>query len=54
MGMAPEEISLEFSNLTLAQVNAALAYYHANKKEIEDDIAAEVADTVQWEQRLAG
>lgn len=53
MGMAPEEIALEFPNLTLGQVHAALAYYHANKREIEDDIAAEESASAQWEQRLA-
>ncbi|MGD0500094.1 MAG: DUF433 domain-containing protein [Bryobacteraceae bacterium] len=41
MGMVPEEIALEYPHLTLAQVHAALAYYHANREEIEADIARE-------------
>lgn len=39
-GMSPEEIAAEFPHLTLAQIYAALAYYHANKDEIEADIVA--------------
>ncbi len=39
-GMSPEEIAAEFPHLTLAQIYAALAYYHANKDTIEADIAA--------------
>jgi len=41
MGMTPEEIALEYPHLNLAQVHAALAYYHANQQEIEADIAQE-------------
>ncbi|MBC6476701.1 MAG: DUF433 domain-containing protein [Hormoscilla sp. GM7CHS1pb] len=37
-GMSPEKIVEEFPHLTLAQVDAALAYYHANKDRIEADI----------------
>ena len=40
-GLAPEEIVADRPPLTLAQVFAALAYYYANKQEIDDDIAAE-------------
>ncbi len=39
-GMTPEEIADSRFNLNLAEVYAALAYYHANKKEIEADINA--------------
>src|ERR1700726_2366908 len=39
MGMTPEEIALEYPHLTLAQVHAALAYYHINRDEIEADFA---------------
>ena len=38
-GLSPEEIANEIGHLTLAQVFAALAYYHANRHEIENDIA---------------
>src|SRR5438552_18454034 len=41
LGLSPEEITREIPHLTLAQVHAALAYYHANRQEIEADIAAE-------------
>ena len=47
MGMAPEEIALEYPHLTLAQVHAALAYYHANREEIEADIAQEEQASAQ-------
>jgi uncharacterized protein (DUF433 family) len=41
MGLIPEEIARKFGHLTLAQVHAALAYYHANKEEIDADLEAE-------------
>jgi uncharacterized protein (DUF433 family) len=41
LGLTPEEIVQEFGHLTLAQVHAALAYYHANREEIESAIAAD-------------
>jgi uncharacterized protein (DUF433 family) len=41
LGIAPEEIADEFGHLSLAQVYAALAYYHANYEEIENDIQSE-------------
>jgi len=53
MGMTPEEIALEYPHLTLAQVHAALAYYHANREEIEADTAQEEGAAAEWEKRLA-
>ena len=44
LGMSPEEIATQYRHLNLAQVHAALAYYHANPEEIEADIAAEEAE----------
>ena len=44
-GNSPEEIAAEYPELTLAQVYAALAYYHANQEEIEADLAAERTET---------
>src|SRR5882724_5453358 len=41
LGLAPEEIAAKIEHLTLAQIHAALAYYHANREEIDSDIAAE-------------
>ncbi len=52
MGMTPEEIVLEYSHLTLAQVHAALAYYHVNRDEIEADLDQEQAAALQWEQEF--
>jgi len=39
--------------LTFAQVHAALAYYHANREEIEADIAQEEVAAAHWERQLA-
>ena len=41
--MTPEEIAAKIEHLTLAQIHAALAYYHANRDEIDSDIATEEA-----------
>jgi uncharacterized protein (DUF433 family) len=41
VGLSPEEIAHEIGHITLAQVFAALAYYHANREEIEADLANE-------------
>jgi uncharacterized protein (DUF433 family) len=43
-GLNPQEITQEYEGLTLAQVHAALAYYHANLDEIEADLADEKAE----------
>lgn len=43
-GMSPEDIAEELEFLTLAQIYAALAYYHANKDEIEAYLAEEKAE----------
>ena len=44
MGLNAEEIVERIGNLTLAQVYAALTYYHANREEIEGYLAAERLD----------
>ena len=41
MGETPEETAGNFGHLSLAQVHAALAYYYANKAEIDADLEAE-------------
>jgi uncharacterized protein (DUF433 family) len=41
MGYTPEETANNFGHLSLAQVHAALAYYYANKAEIDADLEAE-------------
>lgn len=40
-GATAEEIVVEYPHLTMAQVYAALAHYHANQDEIEADLRAE-------------
>ena len=40
-GLSPEEIADQFGHLSLAQVHAALAYYHANREEVEALLEAE-------------
>ena len=43
MGLSPQEIASQYGHLSLAQVHAALAYYHANPDEIEADLGEEAA-----------
>lgn len=43
LGLTPEEIAARIEHLTLAQIHAALAYYHSNRDEIDSDIANEEA-----------
>jgi uncharacterized protein (DUF433 family) len=50
LGFSPEEIADEIGHLTLAQVYAALAYYHSNLNEIEADIADEDAEATRLEE----
>ena len=42
--LSAEEIADRIGHLTLTQVYAALTYYHANREEIDADIAAEEAE----------
>jgi uncharacterized protein (DUF433 family) len=39
-GQSPEDIGQTYPHLSLAQVYSALAYYHANRAEIEMELAA--------------
>jgi uncharacterized protein (DUF433 family) len=48
MGLSPEEIADKFGHLSLAQVHAAITYYHANCDEMEREMHLEEAE----EQRL--
>lgn len=50
LGLGPEEIVTEIPHLSLAQVYAALSYYHANRDEIEQDMAEEDAAAAKLEQ----
>ena len=53
LGLAPEEIADRIGHLSLAQVLAALAYYHANREEIETGLAAEEAEADRLEREHA-
>ena len=57
-GATPEEIADNFGHLTLAQVHAALAFYHANRDLVEADLMTEDRLARQLERqhapRLAG
>lgn len=44
-GDSAEAIADHYPNLSLAQIYAALAYYHANREEFEGDLATEGAGT---------
>ena len=39
-GQSPEDIAQTYPHLSLSQVYAALAYYHANRAEIESALTA--------------
>ena len=49
LGHAPEEIADRIGHLSLAQVHAALAYYHANREILEAGLAAEEAEADRLE-----
>jgi uncharacterized protein (DUF433 family) len=49
-GYTPEEIADQYPHLTLAQVYSALAYYHANREEIEAELTAEKTESDRLEQ----
>ncbi|MBD2091506.1 DUF433 domain-containing protein [Microcoleus sp. FACHB-1515] len=48
-GLAPEEIGDRIGHITLAEVYAALTYYHANVAAIEADIAHQAAEANRLE-----
>ena len=52
-GLTPEEIAISRYNLKLEQVHAALAYYFANRDEIEADIARQEQETSRIEAEVA-
>ncbi len=43
-GWSAEEIVLQYPYLSLAEVHAALAYYHDHAEEIDREMAAELAE----------
>ena len=50
VGLSPEEIAGEIPHLSLAQVYTALAYYHANRDEMEAEMSSEEASSDKIEQ----
>jgi uncharacterized protein (DUF433 family) len=52
LGYSPEEIEAEIPHLTLAQIHAALAYYHANREAMDREMAAEAAETERLEREF--
>jgi uncharacterized protein (DUF433 family) len=53
LGLTPEDIADEIEHLSLAQVYAALAYYHANRDEIETAIASDTEEAADLESKHA-
>jgi uncharacterized protein (DUF433 family) len=53
-GLTPEEIAGSRYHLKLEQVHAALAYYFANREEIDADIARQDEETSRLETEVAG
>jgi len=49
LGMTPEEIAHRLGHLTLAQVYAALAYFHANREQIETELQRDDVEADQLE-----
>ena len=43
-GLTPEEIADQYPHVNLAQIYAALTYYHANRDEIDRELEAEAAE----------
>ena len=53
-GLTAEEIADQYPHINLSQVYAALAYYHANRVEIDQELDAEMADFVRLKNELSG
>ena len=54
LGHSPEEIVRKYEHLTIAGVHAALAYYYANKQEVDTEIAADETDAESIEKEFLG
>jgi len=52
-GLIPEEIAAKYGFLRLEQVHAALAYYYANRLEIEAELARVEAESREIEATAA-
>lgn len=52
MGMSPDEILYHYPSISLADVDAALAYYHDNREEIRQQIAADEEFARQLQEQI--
>ena len=55
LGLNAEEIAARIGHITVGQAYAALAYYHANREEIDTDLETEEAlmEAIEREQTAA-
>ena len=53
LGHSPEEIVRKYKHLSLAGVHAALAYYHANREQVDSEIATDRDEAVRLEAEFA-
>lgn len=53
LGHSPGDIVRKYRHLTLAGVHAALDYYHANREQIDAEIAADQSEAVRLEAEFA-
>ena len=54
LGLSPEEIAVRVGHLSLAQIHAALAYYHANREVIEARLVVDVEEAERLEREHGG
>ncbi|MDA1141169.1 MAG: DUF433 domain-containing protein [Planctomycetota bacterium] len=50
-GYSPDEIAAAYEHLDLAHVHAALAYYHANRDEIDTELETEQSEYEELKQK---
>ncbi|MGB3788049.1 MAG: DUF433 domain-containing protein [Phormidesmis sp.] len=53
MGATPEEIALQYSVLTLAEIYAAIAYYLSHRQPVDDYLERRERQAQQWRQQLS-
>jgi uncharacterized protein (DUF433 family) len=53
LGHSPEEIIRKYKHLTLAGVHAALAYYHANREQVDTELIADREEAARLEAEFA-
>ena len=51
-GETPDEIAAGYHHLSMAQIYSALAYYHANREEVDQDLAAEESAEAEYLRKL--